>query len=123
MDTTMKRTAIFLCACLISLWSTLSAQDTTRSPDATAPHWVAMSDSTGQAIGLREDQKQVWYEKGARWDSKYSTLGKDPVHHPTYIRLHAAREFDLKGFLTGGQYEKWKELNKRSPRTNRPSGR
>lgn len=90
-----------------------------------------MSDSAGQVIGLREDQKKDWREKGTRWESKYEALGKDAEHHPTYIKLHSAREFDLKGFLTGGQYDKWKELNKHSPRlednnppgTNMPSDR
>ena len=127
----MKRTAILLCACLISMWSTLSAQDTLKTPEHTPPHWVAMNDSVGQVIGLRDDQQEGWHNRNARWTSKYKELGKDPEHHPTYIRLHNAREFDLKGFLTGGQYDKWKELNKRSPRlednnppgTNMPSDR
>lgn len=120
----MKRISIFLFACLFGMWSTLSAQDTTRSSDAVPPHWVTMSDSAGHAIGLTEDQKQGWHERSTRWDSKYEALGKDPEHHPTYIKLHSAREFDLKGFLTGGQYDKWEQLNKRSPRLedNNPPG-
>lgn len=75
-----------------------------------------MSDSAGRVIGLREDQEQVWRERGARWEGKYEALGKDPEHDPTYIKLHSAREFDLKGFLTRGQYDTWRQLNKRSPR-------
>ena len=127
----MKRTAILLCACLITIWSTLSAQEVDRTSDAKPPHWVTMNDSTAHAVGLREDQKQSWKEKSAAWDSKYEALGKEGEHHPSYIKLHSARELDIKGFLTGGQYDKWKELNKRSPRlednnppgTNMPSDR
>lgn len=95
------------------------------------PHWMQLTDSVGHAIGLREDQAQGWKDRNDRWNKKYTELGKDPEHQPTYIKLHSAREFDLKGFLTGGQYDKWQQLSRRSPRlergnplgTNMPSDR
>lgn len=109
---------------MIGLWTTASAQDTPRSASEKPPHWVAMTDSAGQVIGLREDQEQGWKERSQNWNTKYEALGKNPESHPTYIKLQNAREFDLKGFLTGGQYDKWRQLNKRSPRLedNNPPG-
>lgn len=120
----MKRAAILLYAGLMVAGPSVNAQDTVRSTVEAPPHWTVLSDSIGQVIGLREDQEQGWSERNERWNSKYEALGKEPESHPTYIKLHSAREFDLKGFLTGRQYDKWKELNKRSPRIedNNPPG-
>lgn len=127
----MKPAAILLWAGLMLAGLAVNAQDNERSTEDAPPHWMDLSDSVGKVIGLREDQKQGWKEHNERWNSKYEALGKEPENHPTYVRLHRAREFDLKGFLTAGQYDKWKELNKRSPRiednnppgTNMPSDR
>lgn len=108
----MKLYALSLVAGLV-IATGLQAQD--KPTPEVPPHWTQMTDSVGRVIGLREDQQQGWKERNDRWTKKYEALGKDPEHKPTYIKLHSAREFDLKGFLTGGQYDKWKELNKRSP--------
>lgn len=88
------------------------------------PQWMQLTDSVGHVIGLREDQQQGWKDRNAKWNAQYSALGEHPEGRASYIKLHSAREFDLKGFLTGGQYDKWKELSKRSPRveSNNPPG-
>ena len=85
----------------------------------------------GHVIGLREDQQEGWKQRNESWNKQYEALGDEPESKPDYIKLHSAREFDLKGFLTGGQYDKWEELNHRSrrlfpnnpPGTNRPPDR
>lgn len=115
---------------LVLLSANLQAQDKPRH-EVPPPHWMQLTDSVGRVVGLQEDQVKGWQERNERWNRKYEALGKDPEHKPTYIKLHSAREFDLKGFLTGGQYDKWQQLNKRSPRlevpnppgTNMPSDR
>lgn len=90
-----------------------------------------MNDSVGSVVGITPEQQAEWKARTERWEGKYKALGKEPEKNPTYIKLHSAREFDLRGFLTGGQYDKWKVLNKRStrisdenpPGTNMPSDR
>ncbi|MGV9011615.1 MAG: hypothetical protein ACOH13_03375 [Flavobacteriales bacterium] len=127
----MKTTTWLLCAGLLAASASVNAQDTSKTSMDAPPRWTALTDSVGQVIGLRQDQQEGWKTRNESWNSKYQALGEHPENHPTYIKLHSAREFDLKGFLTGGQYDKWKELNKRSPRlepnnppgTNMPSDR
>ncbi|MBX2983996.1 MAG: hypothetical protein KF843_15075 [Flavobacteriales bacterium] len=112
----MKTTATLVCVLLFGASASLSAQDTTAVPITSPPAWVSMSDSVGHLIGITPEQQEGWKARNARWDNKYKALGTEPEKDPTYIKLHNAREFDLRGFLTGGQYDKWKVLNKRSPR-------
>lgn len=116
-----------ICSC-----GPLQAQDTDHG-SAAPPHWTQLTDSVGQAIGLRQDQQAGWHERNAKWNKQYEALGNDAEHKNKhdYITLHSAREFDLKGFLTGGQYDKWQQLSRRSPHlehgnpkgTNMPSDR
>ena len=90
-----------------------------------------MNDSVGQVIGITHEQQDEWKTRNKRWESEYRALVKEPEKNPTYIQLHSAREFDLRGFLTASQYDKWKVLNKRSrhisdanpPGTNMPPDR
>ena len=125
----MKKTATILCVLLLYASASLSAQDTTISHVDNPPAWIPMNDSIGSILGITADQQLEWKARNERWESKYEALGKEPEKDPTYIKLHSAREFDLRGFLTGGQYDKWKVLNKRSrrisdanpPGTNMPS--
>lgn len=108
----------------------LVAQDSLREP-ATPPHWEQLSDSAGHVVGLREDQAAGWRQRNEKWNKEYEALGKDPEKKPEYIKLHSAREFDLKRFLSGDQYDRWRELNHRSwklfpanpPGTNMPPDR
>lgn len=102
----------------------LLAQDASQTTTA-PPQWVEMTDSVGHVIGLREDQQKGWKERNDKWNKEYEALSKGEEDEPTYIKLHNAREFDLRGFLTGGQYDKWKVLNLRSVRlfgTDNPPG-
>lgn len=94
--------------------------------------WISVTDSVGRAIGMSEGQVASWRAHNEHWQRQYHELGTGPGHHPGYLKLHSARELDLKGFLTGGQYDKWKELNRRSrhlgegtnpPGTNMPPTR
>ncbi len=112
----MKPTATLLCVLLFSSSASLNAQDTTAIREADVPIWVPMNDSVALVIGITPEQQRDWKARNERWDSKYKALGKEPEKNPTYIKLHSAREFDLRGFLTGGQYDKWKVLNERSTR-------
>lgn len=105
--------ALFVVALMLACHG-LFAQD--KMPTYIPPRWIQLTDSIGQVIGLREDQLQGWRKLNDKWSQQYGLLGEHPTAKPTYIKLHGAREFDLKGFLTGGQYDKWEQLNKRSPR-------
>ena len=90
-----------------------------------------MTDSAGQVIGLRDDQKAGWKQRNDSYNAKYKALGKDPEHKPTYMKLHSDRELDLRKFLSFGQYDRWADLNRRSgrmfpdnpPGTNEPPNR
>ncbi len=99
------------------LWASVPGTLAAQQPaDTGMVRWISVTDSVGRAIGMNEDQVASWRERNGHWQYKYHALGKDPEHHPGYITLHNARELDLKGFLTGGQYDKWRWMNKRSPR-------
>ena len=122
MKRTLGNTAMVLLMGLLAS-SHLKAQDTAHAAEA-PPHWIALTDSVGRVIGLREDQQAGWKERNDRWNKQYEALGSEPEHQATYIKLHSAREFDLKRFLSFGQYDKWEELNSRSGRMfpNNPPG-
>lgn len=111
----MKTLRSLLLAGLFAASNGLFAQDTLPDPGA-PPRWTELTDSVGRVIGLRQDQQAGWELLNAKWNERYKALGEQPEHKPTYIKLHSAREFDLKGFLTGGQYDRWEELNHRSMR-------
>ena len=127
----MKKTATILCVLLFCASTGMNAQDSTVVQVDSLPAWIPMNDSIGSLLGITSEQQHEWKARSERWDSKYRALGKEPEKDPTYIKLHSAREFDLRGFLTGGQYDRWKVLNKRSkrisdanpPGTNMPSDR
>ena len=127
----MNKTATLLFVLLFGASASMNAQDTTTIQGTKPPAWTSMSDSVGQVIGITHEKQDEWKARNERWDSKYKALGKEPEKHPTYVKLHSAREFDLRGFLTGGQFDKWKVLNKRScrisdsnpPGTDMPSDR
>ncbi len=112
----MKKTATILFVLLFCASTSMYAQDSTIFGIDSTPVWVPMNDSVGSVLGITADQQHEWNARNERWDSKYEALGKEPEKSPNYIKLHSAREFDLRGFLTGGQYDKWKVLNKRSRR-------
>jgi hypothetical protein len=113
--------------------SPLAANAQSGGQQTTKPQqWVQLTDSVGQVIGLREDQKAGWKALHEKWDKQAIPDSHDKAKHHDYIKLHNAREFDLKAFLTGGQYDRWRQLNKRStglgerenpPGTNMPPDR
>ncbi len=108
----------------------LSAQDNITDT-ITPPHWQELTDSIGRVVGLREDQAAGWKQRDEKWNKEYKALGNNPEKKPDYIKLHNAREFDLKRFLSGDQYDRWRALNHRSwklfpanpPGTNMPPDR
>jgi hypothetical protein len=52
----------------------------------------------------------------AKWDDQAGQAAQGESHQGHAIKLHSAREFDLRAFLTGGQYDRWRVLNRRAPR-------
>lgn len=91
------------------------AQETRQGPDVPRP-WIQLTASVGRLIGLREDQQAGWKALHAKWDDQAGQATQDEGHQGRAIKLHSAREFDLKAFLTGGQYDRWRALNRRAPR-------
>lgn len=100
---------------------------TDTSSDA-HPGWIELTDSVGQVIGLQEGQRDAWRTRNKEWQERYHALGEKPEESKSYIKLHSARDFDLKRWLFPDQYDRWEALNHRSrhistanpPGTNRP---
>lgn len=106
---------IFFLSCMSGAAMQVLAQQGVPHDHADGRHWISLTDSVGQVIGMSDQQRSEWKPRNAEWDRKFQALGAKP-EHKSYIKLHHARELDIRGFLTGGQYDKWKVLNRRSPR-------
>lgn len=116
----MKYLHIPLAIALLASTVAVHAQAKAKaSPQKAPPQWISVTDSIGREIGMSDDQIFQWKIHNDEWEAKFKGLGGKAELKPTYIKLHSARELDLKGFLTAGQYDKWKELNRRSLRLER----
>jgi hypothetical protein len=112
---TMRSRSIPLLLLLVLCATRAVAQEPQRGTDVPQP-WIQLTDSVGRLIGLREDQQAGWKALHAKWDDQAGQAAQGESHQGHAIKLHSAREFDLRAFLTGGQYDRWRVLNRRAPR-------